>query len=124
MQVDPISFDGHDVNLYRTEANNSGSDLDSWGLEDHHYIPEETWVPGKRSDMGFSKEAQKVFKNGTIDAPYHKGWSKPHAEYNKAAIEEMKSWLTKKGIDPSKMTAKEAEELLAFIKNSKNPGHP
>ncbi len=102
-------------NLYPYAGGNPISRLDPLGLEPegHH------WVIGPiRNDPNLSPEARHIFNNvrtGPYGEPHR--WSKEHSEYNKG-VQEL--W-DKKKIDPSKMTAKEAQDFIRQIMESKDP---
>lgn len=117
---DPAGFI-NGANTYQFVMSNPVNAVDPWGLENHHIIPRAIWSPGSRSDpITFSSEAQKVFEDGVIDAPYHHGYKNPHRVYSAEVCKEVEKYLEDHGICPTEMDMQQAKDLLSAIKHSDN----
>jgi hypothetical protein len=106
--------------LYQFTESNPINDIDPYGLDGHHIIPNQV----RRDNIDdLSPDAQKVFKDNTTgDIPGGHGWSKEHSDYNKAVDDELQKYIEEKGICPNNpMTKEQAEDFLKQIKNSDRP---
>jgi len=117
---DPIRFGGADGNLYAYCASDPVNSVDFTGLADgHHYVPK---IVRGLSDL--SAEAAKVFKKATTGPLYGPNWNQPgynerHRQYDKAVEELWNDYIRKNKIDPSRMTAAQAEEFVKRVRGSK-----
>lgn len=114
---DPIRFAAGDTNLYGYVLNDPINFIDPAGLAGHHYFPQTFF-----RNTPMSKEAFKVFNDATTGPiPGGHGWSKEHAAYSQAVGELWNNWIKARGIDPSQMTARQAEDFLTAIQKSDDP---
>jgi hypothetical protein len=84
----------------------------------HHYVGREVFT-----GLPLSNEARQVFMNATtgrLRAKRH-GWSKEHAQYNKAVGESLEEFLKGRNISVEQMTGDQAREFVDAVKRSTDP---
>lgn len=115
---DPISLYGG-LNTYGYANQNPLFFIDSDGLAavGHHFVPKQVF-----KNLDLPAEAFDIFNKTTSGKlPGGHGWSKAHKAYNEAVQQLMESWLKNGNIDPTKMSAKQAEDFLDALSKSNNP---
>ena len=68
-----------------------------------------------------SVPAWNIFNSATTGQLSNHGWSKEHKQYNEAVRDLWDNYLRTNRIDPSKMTAEQANRFLDQIKNATDP---
>jgi RHS repeat-associated protein len=120
--LDKVAAAPVDGNLYSFAHDDPLRFADPSGLDSvgHHYVPEE--VSRALSKLGLlSDEAAEVFHKTTTGWPddvLPHQWSKAHAKYNDAVLDEAKAFARDRGItDLRKMTRAEAEAFEHYIQH-------
>ena len=108
------------ANTYQFVESNPVNAVDPWGLQMHHIIPQGLYDLDNDTRIPFSQAAVRVFKEATLDAPYHVNFSKQHFAYNNAVRAAIEKYLADHGICPTEMTTQEAKNLVKAIRSSNN----
>ena len=108
------------ANTYQFVMSNPVNAVDPWGLQMHHIIPQSLYDLDNDTRIPFSQAAVRVFKEATLDAPYHVNFTKQHFAYNNSVRAAIEKYLADHGICPTEMTTQEAKNLVKAIRSSNN----
>jgi RHS repeat-associated protein len=106
------------ANLYPYVSSNPVSYFDPLGLQEykHHWVPRAIF-----GNENLPPEAIRIFEEGVTEPLILHQYDQAHRQYNEAARELWDRWLKERKIDPSKMTAKQAEKILEEFKKCPDP---
>jgi RHS repeat-associated protein len=89
-------------------------DPDGRAIKGHHYVPKQIY----ENIAGLSDEAFEFFRRATTDGPIpgdvHK-WNQAHIDYSGRVQDLWNAWSEAKHIDPSRMTAGQANQFLEHV---------